>query len=201
MKTKKCAIYLRVSTTAQTTDSQKSDLLTFCERRSFEVFGVYEDIGISGATEKRPSLDKLMDDARKGKFDVVLVWRFDRFARSVKHLLLALEEFSEIGVDFVSYQESIDTTTPLGKALFTICSAVSALERDIIKSRVRAGLANALSKGRVLGRPRKIDYGRVATMRDAGMSMNQIAKSLRVSKLTVSEAVRKTLAKKGVLSS
>ena len=201
MKIKKCAIYLRVSTTAQTTDSQKSDLLTFCERRSFEVIGVYEDIGISGATEKRPSLDKLMDDARKGKFDVVLVWRFDRFARRVKHLLLALEEFSEIGVDFVSYQESIDTTTPLGKALFTICSAVSALERDIIKSRVRAGLANALSKGRVLGRPRKIDYGRVATMRDAGMSMNQIAKSLRVSKTTVSEAVRKTLTKKGVLSS
>lgn len=200
MKTKKCAIYLRVSTSAQTTESQKADLLTYSDRRCFDLVGVYEDVGISGAVERRPSLDRLMDDARKGKFDVVLVWRFDRFARSVKHLLLALEEFSEIGVDFVSYQESIDTTTPLGKALFTICSAVSALERDIIKSRVRAGLVNAVSKGKTLGRPRKIDYDRVIAMRRDGMSMGKIAKSLKVSKSTVSEAVRKTYAKKLRLS-
>ena len=127
-----------------------------------------------------------MDDARKRRFDVVLVWRFDRFARSTKHLILALEEFQHLGIDFVSYQENIDTSSPLGGAIFTIISAVAQLERDIIAERVRAGLRRARQNGKRLGRPRaSIDPERVLKLHCEGLSHRDIARRLGTSHTTV----------------
>ena len=118
-----CAVYMRVSTKGlhgQTTDTQALALLDYAQRRGFEIFQEYKDEGISGSKDSRPALDRLMKDARARKFDVVIVARFDRFARSVSHLLRALEEFSHVGIDFVSLSESIDTSTPMGKMMFTV---------------------------------------------------------------------------------
>ena len=114
----KVALYTRVSTQDQSVEMQLSDLRKFCEQRGFEVYREYSDEGVSGTKEKRPSLDELMRDARKRKFDAVLCWRFDRFARSTKHLITALDEFRHLGIEFISYQENIDTSNPLGKAVF-----------------------------------------------------------------------------------
>jgi len=129
-----------------------------------------------------------MDDGRKRKFDVVLVWRFDRFARSTKHLILALEDFRNLGVDFVSYQENIDTSSPLGSAIFTIISAVAQLERDIIAERVKAGLRRAKENGKKLGRPKgtALDVEKIRGLRSEGRSLQQIATELNTSKTTVS---------------
>jgi len=121
----KVAIYTRVSTNDQSVQMQSSDLKRYCDQRGFEVLKEYSDQGISGTKDKRPALDELMDDAKKKKFDAVLCWRFDRFARSTKHLITALEEFRHLGIDFISYQENIDTSSPLGKAMFTIVSAIA----------------------------------------------------------------------------
>ncbi len=112
-----------------------------------EIFKEYCDNGVSGRKDSRPALDRLISDARKRRFDAVLCWRFDRFARSTKHLITALEEFKHLGIDFVSYQENIDTSSPMGKAMFTIVSAIAELEAEIIRERVMAGLSNAKAKG------------------------------------------------------
>jgi DNA invertase Pin-like site-specific DNA recombinase len=149
---KRVGIYKRISTVDQSVGMQDADLKRYCEQRGLEVYKVYCDEGISGAKDRRPALDQLMNDARKRKFDIVLVWRFDRFARSTKHLITALEEFRHCGIEFISYQENIDTSSPMGKAMFTIVAAVAELERGIIAERVTAGLRNAKAKGRQLGR-------------------------------------------------
>ncbi len=119
------ALYARVSTTEQSTDSQLLDLRRYVRERGWNIFKEYVDEGISGTTDSRPALNELMNDAKKRRFDVVLVWRFDRFARSTRHLINALEEFKNLRIDFVSYQENIDTSSPLGSAIFTIISAVA----------------------------------------------------------------------------
>ncbi len=151
--TPRVAIYCRVSTLDQSTDSQLLDLRRYVKERGWNLFKEYCDNGISGTTNSRPALNELMNDVKKRRFDVVLVWRFDRFARSTKHLILALEEFRNLGIDFVSYQENIDTSSPLGSAIFTIISAVAQLERDIIAERVKAGLRRAKENGKHIGRP------------------------------------------------
>ncbi len=138
--TPRVALYARVSTTDQSTESQLLDLRRYVRERGWHSFREYTDNGVSGTKGNRPALNQLMNDAKKRRFDAVLVWRFDRFARSTKHLILALEEFRNLGIDFVSYQENIDTSSPLGSAIFTIISAVAQLERDIIAERVKAGL-------------------------------------------------------------
>ncbi len=122
---KRVAIYVRVSTKDQSVDMQLNDLERFSRERGFEVFKRYEDYGVSGTKDKRAGLSHLMNDAKKRKFNVVLVWRFDRFARSTKHLVNALYEFRNLGIDFISYQENIDTSSPLGEAIFTIISAMA----------------------------------------------------------------------------
>ena len=132
MVNKKVAVYVRVSTKDQSVDMQLNDLERYSKERGLNVFKVFQDNGVSGTKETRPALNDLMNDARKRKFDMVLVWRFDRFARSTKHLVTALYEFRNLGIDFISYQENIDTSSPLGEAIFTIISAMSKLERDII---------------------------------------------------------------------
>ena len=144
------------------------------------------DEGISGTKDKRPALDRLMSDAHKRKFDVVVCWRFDRFARSVTHLLRALENFNALGIAFVSLSENVDTTTPTGKMIFTVLGAVAELERSLIVERVRAGLRNARAKGKRLGRPRAVvDAARIAALRAQGFSWAKIAEELRVGEGTV----------------
>lgn len=182
MKGKRVAIYVRVSTKDQKVDMQIEDLKKYCENRNFVQFNTYNDVGISGTKESRSGLNQLMEDARKRKFDIVLVWRFDRFARSTKHLVNALHEFRNLSIDFISYQENIDTSSPLGEAIFTIISAMSTLERDIICERVRGGLRNARSKGIKLGRPQNdIDINKVIAYREQGKSFRDIAKIMGVS--------------------
>ncbi len=189
---KRIAIYARVSTSDQSTESQLLDLRRYTRERSWTIFKEYVDEGISGTKDSRPALNELMNDAKKRRFDVVLVWRFDRFARSTKHLILALEEFKNLGVDFVSFQENIDTSSPLGSAIFTIISAVAQLERDIIAERVKAGLRRAKENGKKLGRPRgtALDIEVIHRLRAEGLSLQQIAKKVNTSKTTVSRLRR-----------
>src|ERR1035438_4147261 len=156
MNEKRAACYVRVSTGHQDYELQKRELTEFCKFKHWSIVEVFED-KMSGSKDKRPGLDRMMLAARQGKFDVVVVWRFDRFARSTKHLLQALEEFREIGVDFVSQQEGIDTSTALGKALFTIVGAIAELELSIRKERCTAGIKHAqrhgTKSGKAFGRP------------------------------------------------
>ncbi len=180
------AIYARVSTSDQSTESQLLDLRRYVRERGWELFNEFCDNGVSGTTDSRPALNELMNAARKRKFDAVLVWRFDRFARSTRHLINALEEFKKLGIDFVSYQENIDTSSPLGSAIFTIISAVAQLERDIIAERVKAGLRKAVENGKKLGRPKvRVDEYEIRRLRSEGWSLRQIAAELKVSKNTV----------------
>src|SRR5882724_4938176 len=170
------AIYARVSTKDQSCELQLRDLRTYCAARGFEPAREYIDVGHSGAKESRPELNKLMEDARKRKFDAIVVWRFDRFARSTKHLLMALEEFRSLGIQFISFQENIDTSSPLGQALFTIVSAVAQLERDLIRERVNAGIRNARANGKKLGRPmREVNREEILKLQAEGHSLRQIA--------------------------
>jgi DNA invertase Pin-like site-specific DNA recombinase len=179
-------IYARVSTKDQSCELQLRDLRAYCAARGLELVREYIDVGQSGAKESRPELNKLMEDARKRKFDAIVVWRFDRFARSTKHLLLALEEFRSLGIQFISYQENMDTSSPLGQALFTIVSAVAQLERDLIRERVSAGLRNARENGKRLGRPKSaVDRKCILELRAQGHSLRQIAASLGVGYGTV----------------
>jgi DNA invertase Pin-like site-specific DNA recombinase len=144
------------------------------------------DIGQSGAKDSRPELNALMADARKRKIDLIIVWRFDRFARSTKHLLLSLEEFRSLGVQFISYNENIDTSSPLGQALFTIISAVAQLERDLIRERVTAGIRNARASGGRHGRPPcPINRVQLLQLKAGGLSIRQIAARLGVGYSTI----------------
>ena len=184
---KKAAIYCRVSTNDQKTDMQVSDLRKYAADRKLTIYQEYVDNGISGSIKKRPALDKLMEDASKKRFDIVLCWRFDRFARSSKHLVEALHTFKHLGIDFISYNENIDTSSPLGEAIFTIISAMSQLERDIIRERVKAGLMTARNKGKTLGRPRlSVDMSKMKEMQNNGFSVRDIASRMDVSTATVS---------------
>jgi len=189
--TPRVALYARVSTTDQSTDSQLLDLRRYVSERGWNIFKEYVDEGISGTKDSRPALNELMNDAKKRRFDVVLVWRFDRFARSTKHLILALEEFRNLGIDFVSYQENIDTSSPLGSAIFTIISAVAQLERDIIAERVKAGLRRARESGKRLGRPKlQVDSTQVLRLRSEGLSLRAIAQEMGISRTTVSQILQ-----------
>src|SRR5215831_7359684 len=169
----KAAIYARVSTANNGQDPrvQTRELQEYCQRRGWTVAGEYVDVGISGTKEKRPELDRLLADAHRRRFDAVVVWKFDRFARSVSHLLRALETFQALGIEFVSLSEQLDTSTPTGKMVFTVLAAVAELERSLIIERVRAGMRNARAKGKSLGRPKKIlDVTKVAALRRSGRS-------------------------------
>ena len=162
-------IYARVSTKDQSCELQVRDLRSYCVARGFDLVREYVDVGQSGAKDSRPELNLLMDDARKRQFDAIVVWRFDRFARSTKHLLTALEEFRSLGIQFISYQENIDTSSALGQALFTIVSAVAQLERDLIRERVNAGIRNARANGKKLGRPKSsVDRQRILELKASG---------------------------------
>jgi len=148
----RAALYARVSTANNGQDPtvQTRELEEYCQRRGWKVAGQYIDVGISGTKERRPQLDRLIADAHRRKFDAVVVWKFDRFARSVSHLL---ETFKALGIEFVSLSEQMDTSTPTGKMVFTVLGAVAELERSLIAERVKAGMRNARAKGKRVGRP------------------------------------------------
>ena len=182
----KVAIYARVSTiNGQDPEMQLRELREYCERRKWKVWKEYVDVGVSGAKEKRLELDKLLSDAHRRKFDGVIVWKFDRFARSVSHLLRALETFRAQGIEFVSLSEQVDTSTPTGKMVFTVLGAVAELERSLIVERVRAGIKNARAKGKRLGRPRKIpNTDQINLLRANGASWRAVGIALGVSPST-----------------
>jgi DNA invertase Pin-like site-specific DNA recombinase len=185
MKSKRVAIYTRVSTGDQNADLQKNELTEYCQWRKMEIAEAYSDV-MSGAKDKRPALDRLMSDARRGKFDVVAVWRFDRFARSTSHLLRALEEFQSLSVDFVSLREAIDTSTPTGKMVFTILASVAELERSTIRERVMAGQRAAKRRGVRFGRPTvAVDTACALRLRKRGLSWRDISAQVGVAKDTL----------------
>jgi DNA invertase Pin-like site-specific DNA recombinase len=185
------ATYSRVSTLNQDTDMQTRELREYCARRGWDLVHEYVDEGVSGAKESRPALNSLMLDARKRRFDAIAVWKFDRMARSVTHLLRVLEEFRSLGIEFISLSESIDTSTPTGKMVFTVLGAVAELERSLISERVRAGLRNARAKGKTLGRP-KCDVSRseIQRLRAQGASWRVIGRNLGVSTTTAFYAAK-----------
>jgi len=180
----KTALYARVSTLDKGQDPQMQlrELREYCQRRGWTVTGEFVDVGVSGSKDSRPELNRLMVEANQRKFDTVVVWRFDRFARSVSHLLRALETFKSQGIEFISYSEQMDTSTPTGKMIFTVLGAVAELERSLIIERVRAGVRNARAKGKRLGRPTvSVDRARIASMRSGGASWRVISTELGIS--------------------
>jgi DNA invertase Pin-like site-specific DNA recombinase len=185
MKPKRVANYTRVSTGEQNADMQVNELNEYAVFRKWEIVETYAD-KMGGAKDRRPALDRLMADARRGKFDVVAVWRFDRFARSTSHLLRALEEFGALGIDFVSLKESIDTSTPTGKMVFTVLAAVAELERSTIRERVIAGQKAAKRRGVRFGRPTvDVDTDRALKLRKQGLSWRDISAEVGVPKDTL----------------
>jgi DNA invertase Pin-like site-specific DNA recombinase len=187
---KTVALYLRVSTVDQHPETQLHDLRAMAQQRGFQIGAEYTD-RISGTKARRPGLDDLLRDARRGRFQVVLVWASDRIARSVRHFLEVLDEFNRLNVEFVSFRESIDTGGPLGRAVVIIIGAIAELERNLIIERVRAGMRRARLEGRHIGR-RPIEVDRVAVLRDRnrGDSLTNIAKAHRVSRATVSRLLK-----------
>jgi DNA invertase Pin-like site-specific DNA recombinase len=174
------ALYARVSTLDQNCEVQLEDLRRHASKRFARCYE-YTDAGVSGTQRHRPQLDVLMRDARKRVFDVVLVWKFDRFARSLKHLIESLDEFNALGIHFISLTEGVDTTTSAGQLLFHIVGAVAQFERDLIAERVRAGMAHARAMGKRIGRPRAaVDTAAVRALRSDGKSLRSIATTLGI---------------------
>jgi DNA invertase Pin-like site-specific DNA recombinase len=182
---KRAALYLRVSTLDQHPETQMYDLRQMADQRGWQVVEEYTD-RVSGAKARRPGLDRLMSDARRGRFDVVLVWASDRLARSVKHFLEVLDELSRLNVEFISFRENLDTGGPLGRAFIVIISAIAELERNLIIERVRAGMRRARLEGRHIGRkPLELDAPAILSDRARGQSLAQLAKGYRVSRSTI----------------
>jgi DNA invertase Pin-like site-specific DNA recombinase len=193
---KRAALYLRVSSLDQHPETQLLDLESMAAQRGYEVVSQYTD-RISGVKARRPGLDELMRDARRGRFDVVLVWASDRIARSVKHFLEVLDELNRLNIEFVSFREQIDTGGPLGRAMVVIIGAIAELERNLIIERVRAGMRRARLEGRQIGRP-SLELDREAILRDhqRGQSLGQIARLHRISRTTVHRVLKQTVSRK-----
>lgn len=183
----RAAIYARVSTNnGQDPTVQTRELHEYCQRRGWEVEGEYIDAGISGAKERRPQLDALLAVCRKRRVDAVVVYRYDRFARSLRQLVNALEEFRSLGIEFISLHEGVDTSTPNGRLVFGIFASIAEFERELIRDRVKSGIAAAKSKGKKLGRPRvSVDARRIAALRAQGLSLRAVAEELGVSERSI----------------
>ncbi|MCL5671309.1 MAG: recombinase family protein [Acidobacteria bacterium] len=187
---KRAAFYLRCSTGDQHTETQELDLRQLAAQRGLEIVEVYADYA-SGAKTSRPALDRMMADARRGKFDVMVVWASDRLARSVTHFLEVLDELNHLSIEFVSFREQLDTGGPLGRAVVVIISAIAELERNLIIERVKAGLRRAKAEGRRLGRPPlAVDREAVLQDRQQGMSIRQLAQRHGLAETTVRRLLR-----------
>jgi DNA invertase Pin-like site-specific DNA recombinase len=183
---KRAVLYLRVSTVDQHPESQLYDLQQLAQQRGLEIVRQYTDHGVSGTRTRRPALDEMMSDARRGRFDVLLVWAGDRLARSTRHFLELLDEFHRLNIEFISFREQLDSSGPLGRAIAVIIGVVAELERNLLKERVLAGMRRARLEGRHIGR-RPLDLDREAIVRDRarGMSLGQLAKAYKISRTTV----------------
>jgi putative DNA-invertase from lambdoid prophage Rac len=195
MKSQKIGIYGRISTLdkGQDPEMQLKDLRTYANARRWKVFGEYVDVGESGAKDRRPQLDRLMDDARKRRIDGILVWKLDRFGRSLKSLVITLEELRDLGVQFVSYTENLDFSTPAGRAMANLIGVFAEFERDLIRERVKAGIQNAKSKGIRVGRRPLINEKLLRTIKDMRhrkISIRGISKKLGVSKSLVHKSLQ-----------
>jgi DNA invertase Pin-like site-specific DNA recombinase len=187
---KRVALYVRVSTVDQNLQTQVLDLEELARQRQLQIVARYED-KISGSKSRRPGLDQLLKDARRGQFDIVVVWACDRLARSVKHFLEVLDELNHLNIEFVSFREQLDTGGPLGRAVVTIISVVAELERSLIIERVRAGMRRAKLEGRHIGRkPLDVDRQAVLQHRAHGHSLTHTAKTFAISRATVSRLVK-----------
>lgn len=187
---KRVALYLRVSTLDQHPETQLYDLRQLAGQRGFSIVHEYTD-RISGAKHRRPGLDQMLADARRGQFDIVLVWACDRLARSVRHFLEVLDELNHLNIEFVSFREQLDTGGPLGRAIVVIISVVAELERNLIIERVRAGMRRAKLEGMHIGRrPIEIDAAAVVRDRDRGLSLRDLAKAYRVSRTTIGRLLK-----------
>lgn len=185
MTMKKAAIYVRVSTAEQNTDSQESELREYCEKRGWSC-AMYQDHGQSGAKQDRPALNALMADLRRRKIDVVVVWALDRLARSLKQLLTIAEECRSVGVDLVSLKQNVDTTLPAGRLTFQVLGAVAEFEREMLRERVRSGMAQARRAGKHVGRPalRRLGAAEIEKMkllRSQGTSVRRLATDFETS--------------------
>jgi DNA invertase Pin-like site-specific DNA recombinase len=191
------ALYARVSTcNGQDPEMQLRELREYAARRGWEIAAEYIDHGVSGSKESRPQLNQLMADAHRRKFDAVLVWKIDRFGRSLKHLVNALADLGAYGVAFVSFRDNLDLSTPSGRLMFQIIGAMAEFERSLIQERVKAGLRNARANGKRFGRPRvEIDAVKVAELRRDGLSWSQVCRTLNVSKGSAQRSVA-TLARR-----
>jgi len=183
---KRAAIYARVSTPDQHLENQILDLRKLAAQRGFEIVREYSDRGISGSKAKRPGLDALMADARRGEFAVLLVAAFDRIARSTKNFLEIVDELNSLGIEFLSAREAIDTSGPMGRMFITMVGSIAELERSLIVERIKAGMRRARLEGQRLGRA-PLDIDRESLVRDrlSGMSLTETAKRHRVSRATV----------------
>lgn len=186
---KRAAIYVRCSTTAQDTDLQRREIEQYVNARGWS-FSLYEDQGYSGTNDRRPMLQALLRDARLRKFDVIVCWKLDRFFRSLKHLVLTLQDLTDVGIEFISLRDNVDLTTASGRLMIQIIGAFSEFEAAIIKERVRAGLAAAKAKGKKLGRPKKTDEKAIRQLRAQGYSYRKIAGTIGVSLATVQRSLR-----------
>ena len=184
MKTR-VALYGRVSTADQNVETQLVELRAIAKQRDLEIVGEYVD-HISGTRAKRPGLDQLLSEVRHAKVDIVMVWAFDRMARSVRHFLEVVDELEHHHVQFISLRENVDTSEPIGRMFITIVGAFAELERSLIKERVRTGMRRAKLEGRRLGRPRlNVDRRQVLLDRAHGMSLSEIANAHHISRTTV----------------
>jgi DNA invertase Pin-like site-specific DNA recombinase len=175
MKSKRCAIYAGVSTDVQDESLQLPALQEFVSQRGWELKASYVDHGVPSRSV-RPELERMMKDAHKRRFDVIAVWKFDRFARSTRELVFELEQFQALGIDFVSVTQSIDTSGPMGKLVFSVLAAIAEFERELIKERVVAGIKEARRRGKHCGRPAKeFDIEKAAKLREKGLSWRKLA--------------------------
>lgn len=190
---KKTALYIRTSTNRQGKghEAQLRALSLYCKEKDITNTAIYSDKGVSGVKSNRPALDELMKDIDSHRVDSVIVYSFSRFARSTKFLIESLERMCNLGVGFISLTENIDTSTPTGKALFSIISAMSQLERDLISERVKNGLLNAKSKGKVIGRPRVVKPAIIQNLRAQGYSYRKISELTGHSLSTISRTLSK----------
>lgn len=195
-KQKRVGAYLRVSTNDQSTEMQRREIEQYLAARGWESVSFYEDKA-TGTTAERPMLKELLRDARSRKIDVVIVWKLDRFFRSLKGLVLTLQEFSELGIDFVSLKDGIDLSTSAGRLMTHIIGAFAEFEASVIRERVRAGLANAKAKGKTLGRPKNRNDAQIHALHVQGLSLRKIARQLNISlgSVTSSIAVLKSQSK------
>lgn len=187
---KRAAVYLRTSTCDQHSQTQLFDLEAMAQQRGLEIVQRYTD-QITGTRARRPGLDQMMSDARRHRFDVVMVWASDRLARSVHHFLEVLDELNHLSIEFLSFREQLDTTGPLGRAMVVIIGAIAELERNLIVERVRAGMRRAKLEGRHIGRrPLNVDRAAVLRDRERGLSLTEVAKAHRISRAFVSKIIR-----------